>query len=110
MDTLAASATHSRIWAAAVVGMFGPTGTYRHILSGLAPPDEGLVVSRAMDDYAAKGGPFDAKYFRGFVENAVKERKRELGTGNGNGNGRGPSGEGRAETPDRGDNDWSHLD
>lgn len=77
-DLFDRSADHSPTWAGSIYGAYGPNTTReKHVWKGLPPEERPAALAAALEDYAGEAGrAFNSRFFRGFVEDEVKRRKR----------------------------------
>lgn len=81
-DRFAAAADHSATWAAAILGLYGPSGTDPTIWQRSPPvpeADRPALLARALDRYAGEGHKYDNRYFRRFLEAVIDEHERDGG-------------------------------
>lgn len=78
-ERFAAAADHSPTWPAAIIGLYGPSGTDPTIWQRSPPvadADRPMLLARAMDRYAAEGHQYDNRYFRRFLERVIDEHEQ----------------------------------
>lgn len=78
-DRFAASADHSPTWPAAIIGLYGPSGTDPTIWQRSPPvpeADRPALLARALDRYAGEGHKYDNRYFRRFLERVIDEHEQ----------------------------------
>jgi hypothetical protein len=68
---MAVSAAHGGTWQAAILGKWGPDGTQLHEWKTVPKDERAAVLAAAIHDYASEGKAFKARYFDGFVRNAI---------------------------------------
>lgn len=78
----AEAADHSPTWPAAILGLYGPSGTDPTIWQRSPPvpeADRPALLARALDRYAGEGHKYDNRYFRRFLEAVIDEHERDGG-------------------------------
>lgn len=79
VERFAAAAPHSATWPAALIGLYGPRGTDAQVWSGVPPPERPACLATAMDEYASIAKPYNARYFRTFLQRVIHERDQPPG-------------------------------
>lgn len=70
----------SSTWPSAIVGMYGPDGTKRHVLSGLDDEEVGAVLAESIVSLAGeKSGQWRQPFFDSIVSRVVRQRRNGVG-------------------------------
>lgn len=83
-DRFAESASHSKLWPKAILGLYGSSGTDERVWGKVDTADRPRLLATALDRYAGEAIEYNGRYFRRFLEAVVSELH---GGGNGNHNG-----------------------
>src|SRR5690606_41896606 len=97
-DRFPASADPPPTWPAAIIGLYGPSGTDPTIWQRSPPvpeADRPALLARALDRYAGEGKAYHGKWFRRFLEDVIHEHGSDDREGN---HRRGPAANGRGAT------------
>lgn len=102
VDRFMAAAAHPRIWAGAVYGAFGPTGSRQWAWRGVPEEERPAILANALDDFAQEKTPYNNRHFEGFVVNEARHWKRRQQD---DPDSAGPDGDAGAEA----ESEYSHL-
>lgn len=80
-DRFATSADHATTWPSAIMGLYGPNGTDELVWRNTPPDSRAALLAVTLDRYAGEGSPYNARYFRRFLEAVVAERDRPARSG-----------------------------
>ena len=75
---LNAAPDHGRVWAAAVLGKYGPNGTQPP--SGVPPERRPAILATALIDFAGQGKAYTNRHFDGFFNTAAENERSGNGT------------------------------